>query len=118
TAAALALIHMSNSHFTVAPAKAGTTVEFVLIFRRSGQAKREPGPLRRVLRFERCRPTAFPQRLRPVVMGPRVRGDDETGTHPHSRDAARARVMLQFRPKEEGVGNAGWQAHPQPRVGK
>src|SRR5579871_3542315 len=49
---------------------------------RPGQAKREPGPIRRVVCVERSCSTAFDQKSKPVVMGPRFRGDDAGVSYP------------------------------------
>jgi hypothetical protein len=80
---------------------------------------RTRGPIRHVACFERRCSTTFSQSLMPVVMGPRVRGDDAyrgtcahnnshqlqfsksqfPNTLPHSRDAMRPSHTCSFRPK-------------------
>src|SRR5450756_1004055 len=42
----------------------------------TSSSRRTPGPIRRAAYFERRRSTAIAQPPRPVVMGPRFRGDD------------------------------------------
>ncbi len=55
-------------------------------------SRRTPGPIRRDVCWDRCRSTAFMQRLKPVVMGPCFRRDDEN----HSRGAISPGVCQKF----------------------
>jgi hypothetical protein len=113
--ASVSRIHLSYGHFIVVPAFAGDDRR--LIFRRPGQAKREPGSIRRAAGFERRCPTTFAQRSRPVVMGPCVRRDDDRKFWHTLTSPRRLAPGLSIDPSpEEGAGNAGCHAHPQPRT--
>jgi hypothetical protein len=90
--------NFSNSHFTVVPVNSGDLYAAAHLWRTMADAFRKT-----TMAFVR----------------PCVRRDDRVWVNARPRIPRRvAPELSMFLPPKEGVGNAGWQAHPQPRVAK
>jgi hypothetical protein len=112
------LFNFSNSHFTVVPAKAGTHKHRPSLLRESRRqhhstcATRRMGP---------CLPPSLKLR-RPDDPAPakpwrrRVAGTTLLNERAISSPRRVTPGLSKYPSPEEGVGNAGWPTHPQPRV--